>query len=750
MKLISRKPQWGLPATAMAAALLVAGCGGGSNKNDSAAAEPPPVASTEQERFDARDAVRAAESARAAAERDVADNAVSEIAAVLNAVEGEVARANEAVDAARLAGTDDARASEAADSAASEVEMVNQAMQEVEAARLALDQATADYEQATRDADIETQAGATVIQTAANTLKDAAENASMAAATAMENANVALDEAMSFAQMAADAAEPVASTEQERFDARDARSLAEDARAEALQIVTDDAASRSERYADVASEAQERARAARTDARTASEQSERASEQAEIVRSARAALDEAIAEYERATQDADIETQQGARAITDAANNLRDAADTARTSVEAAIVSAETFAEEATAAAGTHVLELFRTANAYGEEAAEQDAFIEAAGEAIVGAANANNADTVSVTPIWNNVPVNGDTPADVDLKFQVDDIEVDSDNVRVIDPLGDFEHGREMEVENGFKLIVFTDKKQADAPREGVTAIEAKEFNTASVRLGKVQGDRSDPANVTFYDEEDLVGGASRDFPDAAYAYSGGLTCPDATVCSIETDGTVVGYVFTGKREAVAAVSARTGREQNDDYLSFGIWLKGDNVSNLAFGAFEDGGDPIGTTDGLTGITGNATYSGSAAGAHHKTGEGVNWFDGKASLTAKFGDASSRGTVEGDISEIRVGGGAALEDKIRLQTTPIGVSDTVAAGVAVMGSILDANSNVQHKFEGTWNATFYGPDTNDEEENIAPKAIGGTFGVSDTTDEITESFIGAFGAKKQ
>ena len=36
--------------------------------------------------------------------------------------------------------------------------------------------------------------------------------------------------------------------------------------------------------------------------------------------------------------------------------------------------------------------------------------------------------------------------------------------------------------------------------------------------------------------------------------------------------------------------------------------------------------------------VTGTATYTGKAAGAHHKTGEGVNWFDGDARLTANFG----------------------------------------------------------------------------------------------------------------
>ena len=66
--------------------------------------------------------------------------------------------------------------------------------------------------------------------------------------------------------------------------------------------------------------------------------------------------------------------------------------------------------------------------------------------------------------------------------------------------------------------------------------------------------------------------------------------------------------------------------------------------------------------------ITGSATYNGKAAGAHHKTGEGVNWFDGDASLTAEFGEDDEAGTISGAISNIRVNGGAALTDSIVLR----------------------------------------------------------------------------------
>ena len=59
-------------------------------------------------------------------------------------------------------------------------------------------------------------------------------------------------------------------------------------------------------------------------------------------------------------------------------------------------------------------------------------------------------------------------------------------------------------------------------------------------------------------------------------------------------------------------------------------------------FGSFANGGATYGETGFpsvvVAKVKGPATYSGKAAGAHHKTGEGVNWFDANATLIADFG----------------------------------------------------------------------------------------------------------------
>ena len=98
-----------------------------------------------------------------------------------------------------------------------------------------------------------------------------------------------------------------------------------------------------------------------------------------------------------------------------------------------------------------------------------------------------------------------------------------------------------------------------------------------------------------------------------------------------------ITGYTFTGSRAAVEAVTAANATE-NNDYLLFGLWSdESDDGATDAFGAFASGGAnyPVNVQNA---VTGTANYSGKAAGAHHRTGEGVNWFDGNASLTANFG----------------------------------------------------------------------------------------------------------------
>ena len=75
-------------------------------------------------------------------------------------------------------------------------------------------------------------------------------------------------------------------------------------------------------------------------------------------------------------------------------------------------------------------------------------------------------------------------------------------------------------------------------------------------------------------------------------------------------------------------------------------------------------------------------------------------------------------------------------------------------------GEIQD-DDTVMYPYNGTWSGSFFGATDNDttttdvDESITAPLAAAGTFGVTrtmdmdttDTADDVTESFVGAFGA---
>ena len=106
-------------------------------------------------------------------------------------------------------------------------------------------------------------------------------------------------------------------------------------------------------------------------------------------------------------------------------------------------------------------------------------------------------------------------------------------------------------------------------------------------------------------------------------------------------------------------------------DYLLFGVWLDETEPGADTFGAIATGGQEF-TANNVEALEGKATYSGSAVGAHHKTGSAVSSFDGDANLTADFGADDAVGTIEGTIDNISVDGGDPMEDSIHLVKTDL------------------------------------------------------------------------------
>ena len=439
-------------------------------------------------------------------------------------------------------------------------------------------------------------------------------------------------------------------------------------------------------------------------------------------------------------------------------------------------------AAAAETAAGTHVLGLFRSANAYdaegtGDATKEKVAAAEVAsvGTAIAAAAERDNEDDggqaggATATAAWV-----ADTPAtdDVDavaglLKITFNSMvtggtdEIESDTVGDADAEpaalkpnakqtnvgGDFPHLFDISDERA-RVLVFTDKEQDTPEVVVVTAVTVVNAEVVATNI-ESPGESSD-GGASF------PGSFDHDTQDDTPAIEGTFTCAKSP-CSLVYTGsgddvmitTATGYTFSGSREGVTAVAA----DSKSDYLLFGVWLdeatEEDGAGADTFGAIAMGGQLF-TANNVDALEGTATYRGSAVGAHHKTGSGVSSFDGDANLTADFDDDAEAGTIEGTIDNISVGGGDPMEESIHLVKTSLTSNVNTFDGRAVMGQ-QEGPGQEEHTFNGTWSGGFFG---NGEETTDHPGSVAGTFGVTDTTgtgdDVVTESYVGAFGAHQQ
>ena len=561
------------------------------------------------------------------------------------------------------------------------------------------------------------------------------------------------------------------------------------------------------------------AKAARTDYENADKyatMAEAAADEAEAAlaraRTAKANADAAL----QASKDATLST-----AAEEALANLRTAnaalteEHTGDTGAGMDYMTAKDNAMKAADAAGVRVLRLFQAANGAHvpdldstmniDETAVHVASVGTAMATIAAAASGAQAAGTTATAAWPGDTVDdpttagtdessegmlsitvspagaGDMPFELGATREADNTVTPAITARIqtarkIDDLGAFA-GYEIWEDDGdattntdrARVIVFTDKTQDKSPVAASDAVTARSVLDAAIATpGELSNVRSSGRTITGVTWT----------PAGEGAMTGTLSCPANTACSIElgTDGAVTaisGYTFTGSRAAKAAVTACDAACQataNSDYLAFGLWLDEGTDGTDTFGSFASGGQ---SANVQAIVTGTATYTGKAAGAHHKTGEGVNWFHGDATLTANFGaidDAAERGTdppadtspgtISGEISNIRVNGGAPLSDSIVLRQAALTDATATFNGNARMGAgEIQADDTVEYPFNGTWSGSFFGTTADDtetanvNESQVAPKAVAGTFGVTKTTgtgdDAVVESFVGAFGARR-
>ena len=625
------------------------------------------------------------------------------------------------------------------------------------------EEASASAQAATMSAD------AVMAQTAAETEQGKADTQLTMARDLMRESQVASDaadqllqerdiaDAQEAAKAAAEAALAHYNTAVE--NATDARAQADDARGEADRAV---GARTNSGEADTEATAAETAATAAETAR-------------DMAWTAVAAADAAYMSAMGATTSAD------AQMYRDDAEAAETTADEQATDAGTSYMTARDAAAAAETAARMHVLGLFMSANAYdvegtGEATKEKLAAAEVArvGAAITAAADpeddeGSQAGSAEASATWVEDTLDNPATDEVDeamaglltITFNsgvddsddiVSDTVGDDDaddpvkpNAKQTDVGGDFPHQFDIsEREGQARVLVFTDREQDTPAVEGVTAmtfVNAAVTNAQIASLGKSSG-------------TGIQGSYDHDTNPDTPAIEGTFKCTGDN-CSLVYTGsgddvmvtTATGYTFSGSRESVKAVAA----DAKEDYLLFGVWLDETAADGAdTFGAVAMGGEEF-TDSNVTGLTGKATYRGSAVGAHHKTGSGVSFFDGDANLTADFADADEAGTIEGTIDNISVDGGDPMEESIHLVKIDLTSGDDTFDGLAVMGEQL-APGEVEHTFNGTWSGGFFGNEG--EEATDHPGSVAGTFGVTGTTgtgdDAVTESYVGAFGAHQQ
>ena len=180
-----------------------------------------------------------------------------------------------------------------------------------------------------------------------------------------------------------------------------------------------------------------------------------------------------------------------------------------------------------------------------------------------------------------------------------------------------------------------------------------------------------------------------------------------------------------------------RTGAA-DADWLATGMWW-----TRSTFGVFADGGDPVfaGAGDGdpveeqesLRRLTGTATYTGASHGlfSYADADDNANRnvpFQGSATLTADFGDASAYGSVSGSIHDMKSGGSPIPgAPRITLGGHRV-LSNRDRLGAFKGGAHMTWDRKT---WSGRWSGQFFGP-----------SSAAGTFGVAADADH---SFIGTF-----
>ena len=230
--------------------------------------------------------------------------------------------------------------------------------------------------------------------------------------------------------------------------------------------------------------------------------------------------------------------------------------------------------------------------------------------------------------------------------------------------------------------------------------------------------------------------------------------------------------YSFgTGQTWTFTPNDGEMAYHEDAEFLRFGWWMMepARSTGTYQFATFANGSpyrNTRETADDGAGVTGEATYSGNAAG-RYSVGDDAGAFTANASLTAKFGTgaATDFGSISGMISGFQgdadMSGWSVELKKITLSDFAAAADGTdvpAAFASATTGNGADRSSSQYNgtiatlgdtMAHGTWSGSFYGnarnSDTGSNAIDAAPLAVGGQFNASGASAIIS----GAFGARR-
>ena len=218
-------------------------------------------------------------------------------------------------------------------------------------------------------------------------------------------------------------------------------------------------------------------------------------------------------------------------------------------------------------------------------------------------------------------------------------------------------------------------------------------------------------------------------------------------TACRSQVDGEG-GIILSGGWTFTPASGAMVPSAPSGDYVAYGWWSRttSKGVDVMAFQDDIGTAAPASTTNT---VTGTATYSGGAAGQYaiynplddgdSDSGE----FTASAMLTAKFGNATDEGTVDGALTNFMASDGP----RPWMVTLNSGDADNIAAGVISGGTTVWKINDTAADAGGNWSGNFYNPAPAGNAGD-APMTAAGTF--TSVYGDGVGRMIGAFGASKQ